>query len=130
MTTAGHRTPGRPVLVFDGDCGFCTTWAHRWQRWSGLEHVEPWQFLDLDELGLTQEQCERAVQWVDEADVAHEANWAVVAAMRHRGGPWGFVGRLLALPGIHHLAGRAYRLVARYRYRLPGGTPACRVGPD
>ena len=48
---------GRPVLVFDGDCGFCTTSARVGQRWLGLADVEPWQMIDLDELGLTDEQC-------------------------------------------------------------------------
>jgi predicted DCC family thiol-disulfide oxidoreductase YuxK len=120
--------PGLPLLVFDGDCGFCTTWARWWQRRWDLEHVEPWQFLDLDRLGLTEAECREAVQWVDEAGVAHPAEWAVIAALRFRGGVWGVLGRVLALPGIHHLTGVAYRLVARYRNSLPGGTPACKVG--
>lgn len=120
--------PDLPVLVFDGDCGFCTTWVRRWQRWWDLEHVEPWQFLDLERLGLTEEQCSGAMQWVDEAGVAHGAEWAVVAALRHRGGAWGVIGRVVALPIAIHVAGLVYRLVARFRYRLPGGTPACKLG--
>ena len=48
----------RPILVFDGDCGFCTSSAGFGRRLLGVEHVEPWQFLDLDELGLTPEQCD------------------------------------------------------------------------
>jgi predicted DCC family thiol-disulfide oxidoreductase YuxK len=123
-------TPGLPVLVFDGDCGFCTTWAGRAERWLRLEHVEPWQFLDLDAVGLTRERCERAVQWVDEAGVAHEAQWAIIAALRHRGGAWGVLGRIMALPGIAHVAGWGYHLVARNRYQLPGSTPACKMGPS
>ena len=120
--------PGLPLLVFDGDCGFCTTWARRWQRWWHLENVEPYQFLDLEPLGLTAEACSEAVQWVDGDGTAHAAEHAVVAALRFRGGAWGVLGRFVALPGIIHLTGVVYRLVARYRYRLPGGTPACRIG--
>ena len=119
--------PGRPLLVFDGDCGFCTTSARAWQRWMKLEHVEPWQFLDLDELGLTIQQCTEAVQWVDEAGDVVAAEHAVIAACRHAGGFWGIVGRMMALPGIRQLAGIMYRLVAKYRYKLPGGTPACKL---
>jgi predicted DCC family thiol-disulfide oxidoreductase YuxK len=37
------------------------------------------------------------------------------------------LGRVLTLPGVHALAGLLYRLVAKYRYRLPGSTPACRL---
>lgn len=121
-------TPGRPILVFDGDCGFCTTWARRWQRWSGLEHVEPWQFLELDELGLTPEMCSSAVQWVAVDGSVHAAEDAVVAALVYEGGLWALLGRAMALPGMHWLAGVTYRAVAKYRYSLPGGTPACKLG--
>jgi len=116
---------GRPLLVFDGDCAFCTTWARRGQRWLGLDHVEPWQFLELDELGLTRAECEQAVQWVADDGDHCAAEFAVVAALRHAGGVWAVLGRIMALPGIRQLAGVAYRFVARYRYKLPGGTPAC-----
>lgn len=121
-------TAALPLLVFDGGCGFCTTWAHRAQRWWDLPHVEPWQFLDLDAVGLTREECERSVQWVDGAGVAHPAEWAIVALLRHVGGACGIIGRFMALPGVVHVAGWGYRLVARYRYRLPGSTPACKIG--
>ena len=118
-----------PVLIFDGDCAFCTTSAHTGQRWLGLEHVEPWQFLDLEVLPLTVEQCEAAVQWVDVDGSIRSAQYAVIAALDHAGGVWRVLGRLLALPGVHRLAGVLYRWVARNRQRLPGGTPACRLPP-
>ncbi len=25
----------KPILVFDGDCGFCRSWIHRWQSYLG-----------------------------------------------------------------------------------------------
>ena len=119
--------PDLPILVFDGDCGFCTTSANAGRRWLGLEHVEPWQQLDLDALGLTPEQCDRAVQWVAVDGSTASAHDAVIGALRHAGGPWGVLGRLLRLPGLHALGGLSYRLVARYRSHLPGGTPACQL---
>ena len=46
-----------PVLVFDGDCAFCSTSARfvseRLRRSPADYAVEPWQRLDLDALGLT-----------------------------------------------------------------------------
>jgi predicted DCC family thiol-disulfide oxidoreductase YuxK len=27
--------PARPLLVFDGDCNFCTLWVRRWQQMTG-----------------------------------------------------------------------------------------------
>lgn len=122
--------PGRPLLVFDGDCGFCTTSARAGQRWLGLEHVEPWQFLDLDSMGLTEQQCAAAVQWVDIDGSITSAQDAIIAALHHAGGIWRVMGRVMALPGIHQLAGVIYRWVARNRGRLPGGTPACQLPRD
>ncbi len=116
-----------PILVFDGDCGFCTTTARAGQRWLGLEHVEPWQQLELEEYGLTAQQCARAVQWVDVDGSVASAERAVIAALRSRGGAWGVSGAVLAAPGIRQLAGLVYRLTARFRHRLPGGTPACEL---
>lgn len=123
---AGAR---RPILVFDGDCGFCTTSARFGQRLFRLEHVEPWQFLELDELGLTEQACAAALQWVAVDGSIRSGERAVIAAMRHVGGFWRLVGRALALPGFVQVAGVAYRLTARYRHRLPGGTPACKLPP-
>lgn len=120
---------GRPLLIFDGDCGFCTTSAHAAERWLGLEHVKPWQRLDLDALAVTEEACTTAVQWVAVDGSVASAEHAVIAALRHAGGVWSAAGRLLALPGLRQLSGVVYRLVARNRHRLPGGTPACEL-PD
>ena len=44
-----------------------------------------------------------------------------------RGLPWRMAGRLLALRPVLWLAWPAYRLVARNRHRLPGGTAACEL---
>jgi predicted DCC family thiol-disulfide oxidoreductase YuxK len=115
------------VLVFDGDCAFCTTsagWATRLLR---LDRVEPWQHLDLDSLGLDGDRCEQALQWVATDGSIHSGERAVIAALRHAGGFWRLPAGVLAAPGVRTLAGVSYRWVARNRHRLPGGTPACRL---
>ena len=118
---------GRPLLVFDGDCGFCTSAARFGSRRLGLDHVEPWQFLDLDALGLSEEQCRQAVQWVAADGTILAAERAVIAALRHAGGVWRALGTVLGVPGVRHAAGALYRVVAHYRHRMPGGTAACRL---
>lgn len=122
-----RRRPGRPLLVFDGDCGFCTSAARAGQRWLKLEHVEPWQFLDLDAVGVTEAECQDAVQWVAADGSTASAEQAVIAALRHAGGLWGALGTVMGLPGIRWLAALTYRLIARNRYRMPGGTAACKL---
>lgn len=115
------------MLVFDGDCAFCTTSASLARRWLHLDRVEPWQRLDLAPLGLDAERCQTALQWVGADGTIHAGEWAVIAALRHAGGVWRVPAFVLAAPGVRTLAGFAYRWVARNRHRLPGGTPACRL---
>ena len=125
------NTPtSRPVLVFDGDCAFCTTSARFLERRvvrDGSTRVVPWQKLDLDQLGLTEDQCMEAVQWVGEGGPVLSGHAAIAATLRAGHLVWRPVGALLAAPGVSWLAPKAYAWIAAHRYQLPGGTPACRA---
>jgi predicted DCC family thiol-disulfide oxidoreductase YuxK len=113
-------------LVFDGDCGFCTTSAN-WLARAGHVAVEPWQFLDLPSVGLTTEQVSTSVWWLEDDRALEHSSRAIGRALVSGGTPWAWAGRVLLLRPVRPLADAVYRLVARYRYRLPGGTPACRL---
>jgi predicted DCC family thiol-disulfide oxidoreductase YuxK len=119
----------RPVLVFDGDCGFCTTSAHFLERIGPDAEILAWQLTDLDSLGLTEERAADAVQWVAADGTIRSGHEAIAAVLGAAGPGWRVAGRILLLPGLSSLASRAYRLVAANRYRLPGGTPACARPP-
>lgn len=118
------------TLVFDGDCGFCTTCVG-WLRRIGLAPsvVVPWQQADLVALGLTAEQCQDKVQWVSGSGAissGHEAFARVLLAGRPL---WRPLGLVLLMPPASWLAARLYDVIAANRSRLPGGTPACAVPP-
>ncbi|NNG40027.1 DUF393 domain-containing protein [Flexivirga sp. ID2601S] len=121
------------ILVFDGDCGFCTRSAEVAERIArGRFTVVPWQRLDLDALGLTPQECEEAVQFVRGSGSRHthvSGHRAVAAALREAGVPWSVVGRVLTAPGLDAVAARVYRWAAAHRHQLPGGTPACALPP-
>lgn len=120
-----------PVLVFDGECGFCTASARFLLRWvvkRGSTAVMPWQRLNLAGLDLTQDRCQAAVQWVGEGGQVLSGHAAIAACLRAGHPVWRPLGVLLVAPGFSWLAGRLYTWVADHRYALPGGTPACRVG--
>jgi len=117
-----------PVLLFDGDCSFCTScanWARRHIR--HLDTMVPYQFADLPALGVTPEQCEQAVQWVGIDHRVLSAHLAVAQTLIDAGKGWAVIGRAMRLPGLRQLCGAVYRWVARNRSRLPGGTPACSI---
>ncbi|XVX19205.1 thiol-disulfide oxidoreductase DCC family protein [Actinomycetota bacterium] len=121
---------GGPLLVFDGDCGFCTRSAEVAERWVRRPEgyaVQPWQRLDLEALGLTAEECDEALQFVGADGRVSAGSDAVAAALRAGRLPWRPLGLLLAAPPVRPVAGRVYRWVAAHRHSLPGGTPACRM---
>lgn len=122
----------RPVLVFDGDCGFCTSCARLLQRHvvSGTTLVAPWQRLDLAQLGLTPDECRAAVQWVAQDGSIASGHAAIAATLRAGHLVWRPVGALLVAPGLSWLAKRLYSWVATHRHELPGGTPACQTEPN
>jgi len=120
----------RPVLVYDGDCGFCTTCARLLERIGADAEIVAWQLTDLAELGITEEQAADAVQWVEIDGTVRAGHEAIAAVLSAAGGIWKIVGRVALLPGISWLGAKAYRLVADNRYRLPGSTPACARSPE
>jgi predicted DCC family thiol-disulfide oxidoreductase YuxK len=118
-----------PVLVFDGDCGFCTTCARLLERIGPRAEIVAWQLADLEQLDVTEEQAAEAVRWVEPDGAVLAGHEAIAAALGRAGLLWRLAGRALTLPGLSGIAARAYRLIADNRYRLPGGTPACARPP-
>ena len=128
------------VLIFDGDCGFCTTCAQRIDKWfGGSLKVEPYQFSDLAALGLSSEQTAAAVQWIATPGAEARSGAAAIAALlveggHTRGGAVGrlavFIGWAMQTPPLIGLSRVSYELVARNRHRLPGATPACQMRTD
>jgi predicted DCC family thiol-disulfide oxidoreductase YuxK len=116
----------RPVLVFDGDCALCSTSVRLLERMVRRRPtIIAWQHATLSELGLTQAQCEEAVQWVEVDGTVLSAHHAVGRTLTYGGRGWWLIGRVITAPGVQRVSGAVYRWVARNRHRLPGGTPAC-----
>lgn len=130
MPTAAPSLP-RPVLVFDGDCGMCTRSARlaerRFRPSPDAFDVAPSQALDLPALGLTEQECLDALQWVEPTGRKASGHAAVAAMLRRSHRWWHPVGRILVAPVVDPVAAVAYRWVARNRHLFPGGTAACAV---
>jgi predicted DCC family thiol-disulfide oxidoreductase YuxK len=113
------------LLIFDGDCAFCSSCVRFIERRIRRHpHIQPWQRSDLAALGLTQEQCETAVQLI-EGDRLTSAHVAVARVLIYGKRGWAVLGYLLLVPGIKQIAGVVYRWVAKNRDRMPGGTTEC-----
>jgi predicted DCC family thiol-disulfide oxidoreductase YuxK len=134
-TTKGYRSlvesENAPLLIYDGDCSFCSSSA-RWisARWNGPQRAVAWQHLnsaDLERFGLTTDDVRGAAWWIDPARGKSRGHLAVARALRATGGWPSVAGQIMLVPPFRWLAAGAYPLVARWRYLLPGGTPACRM---
>ena len=126
------------MFLYDGDCAFCTSCAHVIERRVPTRaEVVPWQHADLDALGVTRDAAEAAVLWISAgapgaapAGSARRVDAgadAVARLLEDAGSWWRAVGWVLGHPPVLWLARPVYRLVARNRHRLPGGTPACQL---
>lgn len=128
FTRVSHPDSAAAVLIFDGDCGFCTT-AVEWMKRSlpVMPEAVPYQWADLDSYGLSLADAQSRV-WLVTSTRQFSGAGAVGAILRQQPiGSLRFLGWLAVAPLWSTLADVAYALVAKYRYRLPGGTPACRV---
>ncbi|OKI03479.1 thiol-disulfide oxidoreductase [Streptomyces sp. CB02923] len=120
----------RPVLVYDGDCGFCTTCVRFAER-----RIRPrctitaWQFADLAALGVTEERAGHEVLWITPAGTVYGGAQAVAKLLMSARGGWAVPGALLTLPLVRQAARAVYRLIADNRHRMPGGTAACSMPP-
>jgi predicted DCC family thiol-disulfide oxidoreductase YuxK len=114
------------TFVFDGDCAFCSTCARFIERRVPTSAtVLPWQRADLARLGLTADQCEEAVQWVAPDGAVSSGVPAIGRLLVDAGSFWRPLGWLLLVPPLSWVGPPVYRLIARNRDRMPGGTAAC-----
>lgn len=125
------------VLLYDGDCAFCSTCAHWLQRWAPARaEVVAWQLADLEALHVTVAEADAAVQWVadgaadrddgrDDGGARAAGPEAIAAYLRTVGPHWRVAGRVLAFAPVRRVAWPVYRWIAAHRHRLPGGTPQC-----
>ena len=107
----------RPVLVFDGDCGFCrrgVAWLQH--RVGDAVRCTPWQSVELASLhpDLRAEDCARAVQLVEPDGRLTRGAEAGLRALSFAQG-YRLVPLLYRLPGVGPLAEAVYRAVANRR---------------
>jgi predicted DCC family thiol-disulfide oxidoreductase YuxK len=116
------------TLIFDGDCSFCTTAANLIVSRSKTRIIAtPWQFTELSQYGLTKEQVSDQVYLaIEEKNFGGHEAFAMVFMVQ----PnlfLRFLGKVMISKYLRWFTKPAYRLVAKYRHKLPGGTPACKL---
>jgi predicted DCC family thiol-disulfide oxidoreductase YuxK len=115
---------GEAVLIYDADCGFCRRSLALGQRllpWTpqavGFQHV------DVSRYGITDAQARESVHLYRRGRRTRHGAAAIAAILQAQPRlPWRIAGDVLATPPFSWIAAACYRLVSRYRLRLPGAS--------
>ncbi len=116
MSRGPDKDEETALMIYDGECGFCTYWARRWRQKIGpMLEITPLQDEATRPDGLSKQTLEEAVHVVDtdgEIYRGAEAVFLALAMGRRRGlGLWLY----RHLPGFRPLAELGYRWVADHR---------------
>jgi len=108
--------PDRPLLVFDGDCGFCRYWLARWRRVVGDRFdAEPYQQAAARFPDLPRDRFRHAVQLVLPDGTVYEGAEAAYRLRALAPGRSGWLAAYLSLPGFRPVSDLGYRLIADHR---------------
>ncbi len=112
----------RPLLVYDGECGFCAYWAQDWQKLTG-EAVEyqPYQDVAARYPTIPVADFQRAVQYITPRGRRASAAEASFLTLSHARGKAFWLGLYRNVPGFAAVAELVYAFIATHRpafYRI------------
>jgi predicted DCC family thiol-disulfide oxidoreductase YuxK len=110
------------LLIYDGDCRFCTTYA-MWLagEWTAPADALSWQQLGTTGLarrGLSPADARETAWWIDGEGRRFRGHRAVAHAMLAAGGWRAVVGRPLLLPPVSWLGRPGFWAVTRWRHHV------------
>ena len=112
------------VLLYDGECGFCTRSARRVRQLGCEVETVPWQsWTPLTSHGITAQAAAVKIHLVDgnRIRIGHEAIAGTL--LRSRYAVVRLAGRVIGSRPLRPLARRVYAAVSANRQRLPGDLP-------
>ncbi|MBI1874835.1 MAG: lipase maturation factor family protein [Acidobacteria bacterium] len=110
--------PSSPLMIFDGDCGFCRRWIARWKELTGgCVRYLPFQDPDIAAAfpELPRERFQQAVQLIEPDGWVFGGAEAVFRALAHVPEKRWLLSAYQHVPGVAPVAERTYRLIARHR---------------
>jgi lipase maturation factor 1 len=106
----------KPIVIFDGDCGFCKLWISRWKKLTG-DRVEYAPYQEVSSLfpQIPEENFRKSVQFVEPDGSIYSGAEAVFRALASAGQKSLLLWFYQNVPGFSAVAERFYRLVADHR---------------
>src|SRR3990172_12388206 len=116
-----HEAAGsqKPLLIFDGDCGFCRRWITRWQSMTGdrIDYA-PYQEVGEQFPKISSKEYVTAVQLVDTHGQIFSGAEAVFRALAQVPGKGWCLWFYRHAPGFAPVSRAVYRFVAGHRFGL------------
>jgi predicted DCC family thiol-disulfide oxidoreductase YuxK len=108
--------PARPLLIYDGDCGFCGYWARYWQQLTG-DKVEyrPYQEVAARYPAISLSDFQRAVQFITPDGRHASAAEASFLTLSYARGTGFWLALYRNLPGFAAVSELAYAFIAARR---------------
>ena len=112
----GPTDSARPLLIYDGDCGFCGYWARYWQKLTG-DSVEyrPYQQVIAQYPTISEAEFQRAVQFIAPDGRRASGAEASFLTLAHARGKGFWLALYRYLPGLAPLSELAYAFIAKRR---------------
>ena len=106
----------KPIIIYDGDCGFCRRWIERWRKITG-EQMEyaPYQEAASRFPKISEKEFTTAVQLIEPNGKIYSAAEAVFRTLAVRRGWQWLLWSYSRLPGVRPISEALYRLVANHR---------------
>ncbi len=106
----------KPLLIYDGDCGFCTYWARYWQKLTqDRVSYEPYQQAAKRFPQIPIPEFQRAVQYIAPGGKMASAAEASFLTLSHARGKGIWLGLYRNLPGFAAVSEWAYAFIASHR---------------
>ena len=115
--------PPKPLMLFDGDCHFCSRWIERWRGITGAAvDYEKFQIAASRFPEIPVENFNRAVQLIEPSGEVFGGAEAVFRAVNHSRRGSALLWSYRNVPGFGALTESVYHFIAKRRMLASGGT--------
>ena len=128
-TLRGMESKTELVLIYDGDCLFCSLVLH-----FGLRILKEntlnvaFQRINPEDFGLTQDQVKSQIWTVGGGKPASGGHLAAAVLLGMQANPlYRALGWVIRTPPTSWIAKKLYFFIAANRHRLPGGSRECKL---
>jgi predicted DCC family thiol-disulfide oxidoreductase YuxK len=121
MTTKDQRI----VLLFDGDCAFCSAFARLGRRLPLRAEFKPLQAVDLNAIGVDPVRARSEVPSRRVDGTVDYGHHAIAVVLRTGTLPFQIIGRIMTWGPFNRLSAWCYRMISQHRHQISRARSSC-----